>query len=483
LTIFDFFFGFVVVVINRLFRSFHKEELTMAAAVVLNAVFDRLGFHADARELIFDEGYNTFRSIGELEDSDIDHMVSKLSKLYPPNPTVAANQDPNRNRRFPTRAVSNLKAMAFWIREQQRIGGNVQPQDFTDAVIDTVKTRIREDTLLVKSLQGQDIPKPQPLKSWDDWPKYKNLFLTYVRQIRSVALCPLSYVVRPDPVVTNLERNFIYPSNEERLIRCTLHQGSWFRQDNARLWNELKTTVIDGPAWAFTQQYDREGRGRQAWMALVQQAEGDASMNLRKQRAYAAVANARYVGERPRFGFSDYISVHQRAYNELLELGEPVSESKKVTDFMAGIQDSKMETSKAIVIGSPAMHGDFDATQTFLQHFVETSNAQKRSTRNVSAADTVPKKKENNRRQNSGKKKDKKQSGGSEKIHSGNYTQADWRALTPDEQEQVRELRKQDKANKKRKVSAVMTRPLADELPPVAPAVSLPPALPPIVRA
>ena len=101
-----------------------------------------------------------------------------------------------------------------------------------------------------------------------------------------------------------------------------------------------------------------------------------------------------------------------------------MSESKKVTDFMAGIQDSKMETSKAIVIGSPAMHGDFDATQTFLQHFVETSNAQKRSTRNVAAADTAPKKKENNRCQNSGKKKDKKQSRGLEKIHAGNYTQA-----------------------------------------------------------
>ena len=58
----------------------------MAAPAALNAVFERLGFHADARELILEEGYNTFESLGELEDQEIDQMISKLSKQYAPSP-------------------------------------------------------------------------------------------------------------------------------------------------------------------------------------------------------------------------------------------------------------------------------------------------------------------------------------------------------------------------------------------------------------
>src|SRR5687767_14070427 len=148
------------------------------AAAAFNLVFDRLGFHAHARALIVAEGYDDFDTIGELRDDDIDRMVSKLSKNYPPNP-AQGNQDPNRNRKFPTRAVVNLKALAYWIRERIRIGGAVDPQEFTAVVLANVREQIQDDLLLVQSKKGQELTKPLPLKSWSDWPKFKNLFLTY----------------------------------------------------------------------------------------------------------------------------------------------------------------------------------------------------------------------------------------------------------------------------------------------------------------
>lgn len=36
------------------------------------------------------------------------------------------------------------------------------------------------------------------------------------------------------------------------------------------------------------------------------------------------------------FTFASYVTLHQLAHNELLDLDEPVSESKKVTDFLKG---------------------------------------------------------------------------------------------------------------------------------------------------
>jgi hypothetical protein len=440
----------------------------MAQVNALNTAFDRLGFHPDSRALILEEGYDTFESLGELEDSDIDRMISKLSKTYAPNPNL--NPDPNVNRRFPTRAVLNLKAMTYWIREQQRIGGEVTPGNFTERVMQTVKERMRDDARVVKSLEHHDITKPTALKEWTSWPKFKNLFTTYTSQIRGVALCPITYVIRPIAEVDPIARAAIYVSDEERLVRCTLLQGHWFMQDNSRLYNELKSYVIDGPGWAFIQQFDRTGNGRASWMALLTQAEGDATMNLRKQKAYAAINNARFAGDRARYHFSDYISVHQKAHNELDELGEPVSETKKVTDFMAGIQDPKAETAKAVVISSPLMRESFEMTQTYLQHFVDSMEAQKRSTRTVAAVES----KQEGKPQQRHKQTQKKQISGP-KVHSGNYTHTEWRALSSDEQQQVRELRK-NKGDKKRKVASLSTQ-REEPTQPESPAPALEPAL------
>jgi hypothetical protein len=45
-----------------------------------------------------------------------------------------------------------------------------------------------------------------------------------------------------------------------------------------------------------------------------------------------------------KFSFDQYVGRHKQVYNELLFLEEPVAETKKVTDFLAGTSDPKMET-------------------------------------------------------------------------------------------------------------------------------------------
>jgi hypothetical protein len=65
---------------------------------------------------------------------------------------------------------------------------------------------------------------------------------------------------------------------------------------------------------------------------LKSQAEGRSAIATRKAKAYA------------KFSFDQYVGRHQQAHNELLFLEEPVAEIKKVTDFLAGIRDPKLET-------------------------------------------------------------------------------------------------------------------------------------------
>jgi hypothetical protein len=92
--------------------------------------------------------------------------------------------------------------------------------------------------------------------------------------------------------------------------------------------------VIDGCFWPFIQPYNLKPDGRAAWKAIMMQAEGVHGIITRKWQAYAMVSTARYTGK-GRMTYDQYADRHQRAHNELESLGEPVAETKKVSDFPA----------------------------------------------------------------------------------------------------------------------------------------------------
>jgi hypothetical protein len=52
-----------------------------------------------------------------------------------------------------------------------------------------------------------------------------------------------------------------------------------------------------------------------------------------------------------KYTFDKYVSAHPTSHNELNLLGEPISASKKVTDFLAGITAPSLSTAKENVIG------------------------------------------------------------------------------------------------------------------------------------
>ena len=45
--------------------------------------------------------------------------------------------------------------------------------------------------------------------------------------------------------------------------------------DNERVWKMLKPLVVDGPVWTHIRAWDKMYLGRDAWLALVSQMEGN----------------------------------------------------------------------------------------------------------------------------------------------------------------------------------------------------------------
>jgi hypothetical protein len=136
-----------------------------------------------------------------------------------------------------------------------------------------------------------------------------------------------------------------YGSHARKDTALILLSGQHFAVDNESVWEIVKGLVIDGFAMSFVKRFDRMMGGRSAIMARRRQGEGKTSIKTRKNEAYANIAGSRYKGIRKQFTFfQQYVAIHQAAHNELQDCNEPMPETKKVSDFLAGISDSSLET-------------------------------------------------------------------------------------------------------------------------------------------
>ena len=68
----------------------------------------------------------------------------------------------------------------------------------------------------------------------------------------------------------------------------------------------------------------------------------------RKEEAYNLLHNTLYKGKRRNFGFVKYAGIHTNAHAELEECNKLSPKTRKVTLFLAGIQDPKLQNGKDI---------------------------------------------------------------------------------------------------------------------------------------
>ena len=189
--------------------------------------------------------------------------------------------------------------------------------------------------------------------------------------------------------VTPEIQNTDYGSIQEWLIAMMALSGPHFELDNRTLYDELKPLVVDGPGWSFIKKFDKKKQGRKAVLALRMQAEGTSAKISCKAAAYASIASSSYNGLRKGFTFSSYVTLHQAAHNKLLDLDEPVSETKKVTDFLKGIRDPNLNTGKSIlVLGDPSKLNDFEKCQQYLSMIITNLGNQAKAEWHVVAVHT-----------------------------------------------------------------------------------------------
>lgn len=423
----------------------------MADIVAFHAALVRCGFNADTAEEITNQGFD-LAVLPTIEETDVDAMIKNVRET---RRALGAEAEGEVN--FPFLPIKRFKAMRFWAAELLRTGralvaGSFAGPEIANAIIRRDLEKLRDDT------KDDDTPKkPKMLDDLSKWETFWEEWKTFTGRIRGAAKCPITWIFREHDMVTQAHHNAAYGDHDSRLIATTVFQGPWFELDNARVYEEFKSLVLKGPGWSFVKQYDRTKNGRSAVLALRRQCEGISAVQTRKAMAYAKIAAARFSGQKRNFTFDNYVEQHQDGHNTLADLDEPVPETKKVTDFLSGITDPRLNNSKDVILGDVAKLQDFEACQQYLKTLVFNKSTQDKHERHIAGVHSP---------HDGGKQRGTKRKGGKQKPTEGltkNYTKEEWFKLSAEQRERIKEARsnarkqRKEQSDKQRQAAALTT--------------------------
>jgi hypothetical protein len=475
-------------------QTFENYFVNMAQVPdeTFNALLTSFGFNDTTVAIMNEEGLISLQTLAQLSLDDMDNFTKAVRALQAHQQPAAAAvpvagggdgaavevPQPPAPVRFPFLALRKLRALRVWLQDRAACGQGFDVASFTQATLEKYIRRLDERASFDLDKKPDDKPDgvvPE-FKDMTKWPTFEERLLTFfATEMRNKNTgAPLSYVVRENKDVTPEALEATYESVDAQLIATLSLTGDDFCIDNRRVYLVLKGLVIDGPGWAFIRKFNKDQDGRGAYFALKAQAEGQSAITTRLNKAYAMIQNASYNGRSKNFTFDKYIEIHQKAHNELLALGESISETKKVRDFLQHISDPKLATAKTVVAGDPAKLENFELCQQYLKTCLHNSGADApQSNVTIGSVSTVQEqqrliaqlKRENaalknggNKGKGSGGKKPQPNGGGGlqsasgHPLHGGYYAPKVYRTFTDEEKQVVRKLREE---KKKRKVADV----------------------------
>jgi len=394
----------------------------MAQAVAFQAALQRLGFPQAAVDGLAANGITSTDDLIGLTEKDT-AQVLKIIRTGNPPVTV------------PYIAQKRFNIFCFWVNRRQRLNEPIGAALFDQAALDTYgrlmtfETQEDDATTTVKA--------PAEFKTGSKWKPFKEGVIAYLNSVKGNHNIPLAYVIRenevPDP-------NAIYQSEHHRLISVAPLAGMEYGDDNGKVFDCLKSWTLNGPAWTWMRAHNSTRNGRAGWLALVAHYEGDAQRDRVKDNAYAAIAAAKYHGERKKFSFETYVTIHQEAYADLIQYGEVISEEKRVRDLLQGIKDNSASANaaKGTVLATPTLRNNFNNAVAHLATTLQLSMSLNDS-RNISLANTGGRGRggrDSNRGGRGGRGR-----GRGRNTYLGSYSPEQWRKLSREEKQKVFEGR------------------------------------------
>lgn len=396
--------------------------MAAAARAAFRAVLERIGFPEAAVDSLNANGFRVPADLINLSDKDIEQVL-KIIRTGPP-PIVV-----------PYLAQKRLNTFSFWATRRTRLNESIASGLFTQQAVETYTAMM---TLADKD-DDRAVKAPGEFKKETKWKAFKEGMIAYLNGLKGKHDIPLAYIIREN---ANPQPNVVFQSEHLRLVEITPLNGIEYEDDNGRVFDILKSLLINGPAWTWMRAYNGTRSGRGAWMALITHFEGDAQRDRVKDQAYAAIAAARYHGEKKRFSFETYVTIHQDAYADLEQYGEVVSEEKRVRDLLTGIKDNAPATNaaKGTILATPNLRTSFANAVAHLATTLQLSQSTL-DTRNVSSSQTTREGNDGGRGGHGGGRSRGRGRGGRGRgrgrTYLGSYSPDQWRQLSSEDKKKV----------------------------------------------
>jgi len=306
------------------------------AAAQFTLYMNNCNINNAARLALIDQGLDTCDSLLGHNDSNMKTVCRRI--IQPggtmPGRGVAAGRA---NRGTPVTFVSekNLKKACFYRNYMDRIQRPFVAATATMVLVQDVWDDRFDLENPDRDVEREVIKDPAPMAKVDDIKKTLEDIDNVLNKRRGLGGSPLAYITRdtltlPENTPGEIDLEFGQPSREAELIRRTRHDGPAYRQDNIAVRAIIRHVAHGGPAWVWVSSFARHSNGRGACLALRTHYFGDSYTTRAVTKADATIENLHWDGRAKNYPLEKFFEQLNKAYTDLDENGEPVTEAKKV---------------------------------------------------------------------------------------------------------------------------------------------------------
>ena len=339
----------------------------------MEALLRRIGLSVRCTTRFMDEeGFETARDLALARKEDVKSTIENVNKLF-------GSANGAGRIYFPPIKVARVKALCVYFRRCLMI--NQIPdiraidlercQEFVDSYASWTE----------KQDDADDVVKQKDLKF--DPMKFKTFleeFKTLLSSLRGSRGITLEYVIRETntEIGPPIEVKFPDVNSDEILSNSATLSGSDFDRDNAKVFTVLRVILTSTTGWNVISKFSTRRDGRKAFLALKAHFQGRSYFELMKTQATTLMTKTYYHGNRAKFTWETYVSIHMEAHELFLQTGEPLSESMKIMNLKNGIRDTAMmENTIEAARTSPDANKTFEAYVNFLTEGITSKRSRK----------------------------------------------------------------------------------------------------------
>ncbi len=411
-----------------------------------------IGVEVDAAEAIIEAGIDGLEVLAELDDKDVKTLCDSVRK---PGGTIVVGEGddeeeiPNPGHNIPVVAQSRLKLAAYGAGIFRSIG-----RPITQVTLS--RSRLRALQVHRKIVENHEAPTklPEVSKSNGIMRALEN-FPSSLRERHGAGKTALSYIIResddPAPLTNqgpNVAHGAEYSGLMDELIECLPLEGAVYAEDNAKVLSLLQEMLKNHPSYLSSlKPYNARRDGRGAYKALLLHNCGSSKWERVVRDAENVVLQREWNGKNARFPLASHIQKHRDANMDMIRASQnidyaPPNETTRVSRLLASLtsSDGRIVAAKTTILADEEKKSDFELASDFLLTAAPSRPKGSYQDHRISQVST-----------GKSKRKGKVQVGERTGVEVRYYKGNEYRALSQDQKQELKEIRASSGVTKKQK--------------------------------